>query len=191
MSGSDIVGENDRSFVHAGASWHADASMAAEHSVDVVYLYAGYGRIEFVARWVRLGGAVVMKVQLFDDAFEAFERCKDVFEWLAAANGGPVEPDVFVAALREFGFADATERTVPIEYEDYRVRAEPVDSVEVRAGVSSALGGLPAIEVKGTNVQNDRQSYSMVMALSPGAAELLRQRLGEILDRIPYRNLAH
>lgn len=95
-------------------AWWADA-VANKDEVLSIALHATGGGVtwEFMISDVPLGqGRSALRIGIFDDAWEAFTTCPDLFAGLARLGQDAATEDV-VELLDECGFRDVTEREVP------------------------------------------------------------------------------
>jgi len=104
-----------RGFTHLSRAWYADANLKDADYVDeiVVGFYHPEGGTtgEFAIKWAELGGKIVLKLSVYDDAWDALLNFKDLLELMAIADDQNITPDEFCILLRSLGIEDRTKET--------------------------------------------------------------------------------
>ena len=106
-----------KAFVHSTEAWYYDAIAQDLDWVDevVVGMFADDGCTsgEFIFRWERLAGSIVVRLYAFNDAWSALRNCSDLIDWMAEVDELNPCPEEFCAALKEMGYKDITARVNP------------------------------------------------------------------------------
>lgn len=106
-------------FVWYSQAWYAGnlnrGSVDDEVDSISIGMYAEEGGTdgEFAITWCKLGGALVPKLEVFDDGWRVLSQFPQLLVELAALDNQNVTPERMAALLLRLGFADLTERTDP------------------------------------------------------------------------------
>jgi hypothetical protein len=106
-----------KGFVHLSRTWYAKHALRAGDIIDEVmfgFYYGGGGTSgEMSVRWSELGGAIVPRLEVYDDAWDALNEFKDVIEKMAEVDGENINPEQFCKILLSCGFRDDTKEVGP------------------------------------------------------------------------------
>jgi hypothetical protein len=117
-----------RQYYHYNRAWYGKVNPPKGDEVDSVTIgyYADGGGTtgECQVQWTRLGGEIVPRLKVFDDAWWLLVDFADLFALMAAHNGQNIAPMDFCAILDQCGFIDATPTVDP--YSKLRPKESPV-----------------------------------------------------------------
>ena len=111
-----------RGFYIHSESWYHEANKRTLENRGVVenimfglYYKNDGADFEVSANWHDLGGKspLALRIDIFEDAFQAFTEFSDVFGMLTEYHGKNPTKQQFVNILKSCGFEDLTERTNP------------------------------------------------------------------------------
>lgn len=117
-----------RGFNHYRAAWYGKVGNIGRDVVDEInigmYHPEGGTTGEFSIKWEELSGAVVARLNVYDDAWNALGLFGDVLAAMAALDGKVITPEAFCDVLTNCGLADLTARDAPQSVKESRAAAD-------------------------------------------------------------------
>ena len=107
-----------RAFYWSSHAWYAKANGYTRYNDEInfgMYHKDGGTTGEMTIKWQELGGNLVPKLAVFDDAWKILSEFKDVIDELGKVNNLNVSPDEVVNILLKCGFQDFTPYKNPYE----------------------------------------------------------------------------
>lgn len=104
----------ERKYVHLSKAWYGSTSLKDLDCVDEVWLEITSENDnligEFGLRWYDLkdGRPPTVKLEVFEDAFEALFQCKDLIDKLREWDNKYIQPEQLIKILKKLGFKDVT-----------------------------------------------------------------------------------
>lgn len=107
---TDHTGDH-RGFIHRSRAWYAAATPRPDALDEVTFgWYAPDGGTsgEMQMHWAGLGGRIVPRLLVYDDAWHALATFTDVITKLGEQDDANISPAHFCRILEECGFLDLT-----------------------------------------------------------------------------------
>ncbi len=112
MSESNKHEGTKRGFYHFQGAFYRQWGLPDGVRDQVMFGYYGSGTSgEMAMRWIELGGRVVPRLEVYDDAWDALATFTELLRVMALSDGQNITPATFCSLLLSCGFEDMTQRT--------------------------------------------------------------------------------
>jgi len=102
--------EIERKFSWSNKAWYAEANKIDRPEICInLYGFNGDLQGEFLILWEEFNGALIPKLEVYDDAWKALATAKELIDELALYDNKNISDTEMVKILLGLGFKDETE----------------------------------------------------------------------------------
>lgn len=98
-------------------AYYSDVIKGIEITIGL-YAEDGSTSGEFGVKWVKVGGRLCARLEIFEDSWSTLSQLPDLVKALGNIDGDNIQEDEFAMILDELGFKDLTSYKAPYELDE-------------------------------------------------------------------------